>query len=278
MKKMKAVCCLGGMLMSYALYAQQWSGSATTDASIYRNGSVGIGTLAPTETLDVLGSIRATELIQNRTGSYKSCLGYVASSQLTYGPCLGFNARRTGDNWLIDGDGSNNGASLILGELSGKIFFYSVARTSGASYNLTHAQMNTAKALVIAPTNTTVMKDLIIQGNTGIGTTVFAYPEGSYKLAVNGTVRAKEVNITLDSWADHVFEKKYTLMSLYELEKYIQTNKHLPGIPSEKEVLTSGVSIGLMNKQLLSKIEELTLYIIQQQKEIDALKNNMHNE
>ena len=62
--------------------------------------------------------------------------------------------------------------------------------------------------------------------------------------------------------------------SLYELEKYVHTNRHLPDIPSAKEVEDNGVDLGEMNAKLLQKVEELTLYVIDLQKQIDELKNN----
>jgi trimeric autotransporter adhesin len=73
-------------------------------------------------------------------------------------------------------------------------------------------------------------------------------------------------------WSDKVFEKNYPLMSLTEVSAFIEQNQHLPNVPSAKEVVTDGVSMNEMVSKLLEKIEELTLYTIQQQKEIEALK------
>jgi len=105
-------------------------------------------------------------------------------------------------------------------------------------------------------------------GNVGIGT---ANP-GSYKLAVEGKIGAREVVVTLDNWSDFVFEKDYRLMPLSEVEQHIKQNKHLPNIPSEKEVLENGVSLGEMQSKLLQKVEELTLYVIEQNKRIERLE------
>ncbi len=74
-------------------------------------------------------------------------------------------------------------------------------------------------------------------------------------------------------WSDKVFEKKYPLMTLNEVSDFITKNQHLPNIPSAKNVVEEGVSMNEMVSKLLEKIEELTLYTIQQQREIDALKN-----
>ncbi len=104
-------------------------------------------------------------------------------------------------------------------------------------------------------------------------------PDGELKinggLNVNGELTAKKVTVTLDGFPDHVFEKDYQLKSLEELEQYINENKHLPGVPSEKEVEKKGLSLGDMQATLLEKIEELTLYLFELKKENKALKEEI---
>jgi hypothetical protein len=102
-------------------------------------------------------------------------------------------------------------------------------------------------------------------------------PTGSYMLAVNGSVIAKELIIDARaiSWSDFVFNQDYDLMPLDGLEKSIQQNKHLPGIPSEKEIKENGIVIGEFQAKLLQKIEELTLYVIHLNKENEILKNRV---
>lgn len=104
-------------------------------------------------------------------------------------------------------------------------------------------------------------------GQVGIGTTNTAY-----KFAVNGNVRCTEV-VVETGWADYVFEKSYQLRPLDEVEKFIQQNKHLPDIPSAKEVEEKGLRLGDVQKKMMEKIEELTLYVIELKKEIERLKN-----
>lgn len=105
-------------------------------------------------------------------------------------------------------------------------------------------------------------------GNVGIGTTT----TGSHKLAVEGTIGARGVKVEANGWSDFVFEDTYKLRSLEETEDYISENKHLPEIPNEAEVIENGIDLGGMDAKLLQKIEELTLYLIEQNKEIKALK------
>jgi len=111
-------------------------------------------------------------------------------------------------------------------------------------------------------------------GNVGIGTTIFTNgtDQNYYKLAVNGSIHAKDVVVDLLHWPDFVFEKDYKLKSLSEVAQYISKNKHLPDVPSATEIEKNGVSLGSSNALLLQKIEELTLYIIDLQKQIDDLK------
>lgn len=107
----------------------------------------------------------------------------------------------------------------------------------------------------------------LIAGKVGIQTN----DPGNYELAVNGEIRAKEVRVET-GWSDFVFEKDYVLRSLKEVETFISDKKHLPEIPSSQEVALNGINVGSINSKLLQKIEELTLYIIQMNKEIEKLK------
>lgn len=96
----------------------------------------------------------------------------------------------------------------------------------------------------------------------------------NYILAVNGIVGCKEVVVEISSWYDHVFESDYDLKTLSEVESFIKENKHLPDIPSAENVLENGIGLSEMNALLLKKVEELTLYIIEQEKRIQSLENN----
>jgi hypothetical protein len=120
---------------------------------------------------------------------------------------------------------------------------------------------------------------VLANGNVGIGV-----PSPAYKLEVNGTIRTQEVLIETTNWPawpDFVFSPEYRLPPLERVAGHIKEHRHLPDIPSAEEVAERGIQLGEMQSKLLQKIEELTLYAIEQnkaieelKKEIEALKNN----
>lgn len=112
--------------------------------------------------------------------------------------------------------------------------------------------------------------DLIASGDVGIGT-----DQPLYELDVRGTIRANEIIVDIPTGADFVFETGYSLMPLSELSAYVRMNHHLPEIQSAAEMQTEGVSVSDMQTRLLQKIEELTLYILQQQELINSLQQEV---
>lgn len=103
-----------------------------------------------------------------------------------------------------------------------------------------------------------------------------------YKFAVAGSMIAESVTVKLKSaWPDYVFKSDYKPASLDDVEEYIKANSHLPNIPTAEEVVKEGISLGEMNAKLLKKIEEITLYLIEQSKDIKELKlsnEHLHSE
>lgn len=107
-------------------------------------------------------------------------------------------------------------------------------------------------------------------GNINIGTAA-----AQKQLNVNGNVKARKVKVTLTDWPDYVFARDYALMSLQQLDAFIAANRHLPGVPSAETVKREGLELGENQAVLLRKIEELTLYILQQNKKQEAMEKKM---
>ncbi|ATL49570.1 hypothetical protein COR50_21660 [Chitinophaga caeni] len=110
-------------------------------------------------------------------------------------------------------------------------------------------------------------------GKVGIGT---ENPQS--ELAVNGTVTAKQVKVTITGWPDYVFDTAYSLLPLKEVMAYVHEHKHLPELPSAKNIDKEGLDLGSMQKAQMKKIEELTLYLMEEDKKIADLKEIVNNQ
>jgi hypothetical protein len=211
------------------------NGSPTASMVLNGSGNVGIGTISPAAPLEVNGNIQADG----------SMVTNVASNGNTW-----FQATTSGT--LATGMGSNSS---------------STANAYGAPSNSSFVGNAQNYPLVFT---TSAVEHMRIQpnGNVGIGTTV---PD--QLLTVLGTIHAKEVNIDLSvPGPDYVFNKDYKLKSLTELNRYVAQNKHLPEIPSAETMEKNGINVGYLNMKLLKKVEELTLYLIEKDKQVEREK------
>ncbi|HEY0610377.1 MAG TPA: hypothetical protein VGD35_11990 [Chitinophaga sp.] len=215
----------------------------TTLDPILIQGKLGIGTSSPRAPLDVTpATINAVHSILARLPEGDATGG---------GTFVGVQAFNT---TVI------NGPSFALqhrfyGELNSAINFHRGGSTLGGF-------------LSFSTNNGTERMRIDASGNVGIGTA----NTGNYKLAVEGTIGARRVKVTQETWPDYVFHQDYQLPSLFQVEQYIKENQHLPEIPSAAEVAKDGLDLGEMNKKLLQKVEELTLYLIDIKKELNELK------
>lgn len=98
-----------------------------------------------------------------------------------------------------------------------------------------------------------------------------------FQITNDGILRTREIYVDALNWADYVFSPDYDLMTLSELETFIETNHHLPNIPSANDITMNGVNVAQTDALLLEKIEEMTLYILQQQKQLDAMQEEINS-
>jgi len=210
------------------------------DLTIDGGGQVGIGTTTPKATLQVNGAV----LIQGANIDSRFAAGSDFSYLLNSGRMLiGWNRSA--------GGGETDFISNPGGGVTGGFAFYNYDN-AGVMSQLLSIQAN---------------------GSIGIGTAI----TNGYKLAVKGSVIATSVKVQLmDVWPDYVFEKSFRRLSLPELEHYVNTEKHLPEMPSAQAVSRDGIDLGEMHVKLLKKIEELTLYLIEQNKQIEILKEKIN--
>ncbi len=271
-------------LIGFVLYTN------AQENKIESTGNVGIGTINPTSTLAVIGENLVDQIpkvlsVADPSASNKTIsMGY--DKRYDAGVIASVHQWNGWKNTLIQPSGGNVGIGTtnpssklaIVGEnLSDQIpKVLSIADPSNIAKTISLGYDKRYDAGVLASVHQyTGWKNTLIQpngGNVGIGT---VNPNG-WKLAVNGKIRAKEIKVET-GWSDFVFFDDYKLPTLQEVENHIKENGHLKDIPSAKEVEEDGIFLGELNSKLLQKIEELTLYTIQQEKKIKKQTQKIEN-
>ena len=204
---------------------------------IHSSGNVGIGTIAPAAPLDLGNPVENT---------LSAVLGRLPEGNSTSsGTYLG--VRNIGTSPV-------NTTSFSLEHR-----FYGVLNSS---INFNRGAAQNGGFLSFATNDGTEKMRLDAGGNLCIGTGT-----AQSKLTVNGDITARKVKVTAQGWADYVFDSTYTLKPLDKVHSFIKENKHLPDMPSAKEIENSGLDLAEMVKQQQIKIEELTLYLIELKKE-----------
>jgi len=198
------------------------------------NGTVGIGTSAPGATLDVNGSVQVTE-----------------------GEKVSFSGGGGDPFWYIYNDVSNScmtGAGTMVFASGTSNFSFVNGEDCGDVFTIKDGIANAYKMRLGGVTNTAA---------------------GTHLLAVNGSAIFTKAFVKLNaSWPDYVFGPKYDLLPIVDLEQYINQNKHLPDVPSAIDVEKNGIDLGDNQTVLLKKVEELTLYLIEQNKKIETLEKD----
>lgn len=160
-----------------------------------------------------------------------------------------------------------SGINLVEGALSGNIDVWSIIRQTTQGVGDSSLRFN------FGPKNqhdNTNKMTLTSDGNVGIGTI-----NPTSKLSVNGNIRAHEIKLETTNWPDYVFNEDYPIFSIKEIEEFIQINRHLPGLKSAKEYEVEGVDLMEFNQELLKKVEELTLHLIQKENELIEVKRGL---
>ncbi len=287
-----------GKLPSRLEFLTTNSGTAnpTVKMTIKNSGKVGIGTDDPNEDLEVKGTIKSEKLIVDLPSN-----GIVAQ----FGNSIPANpGRRNFDfvSWQSSSDpfleftmfdNDYNSRFRVMTRSDQEYVVLKNTQNSevfkvGTANTLPYAFMHMPKAdsrfvigtfgnyladdghkFVVKDGSAMIEGNILTNNKIGVGVSSANIPT-EYSVAVAGKIISQEVKVQLIAdWPDYVFSKDYKLLTLKDVENYISKNGHLPNIPSAEEVEKQGVLLGEMDSKLLQKIEELTLYTIEQQKEID---------
>ncbi len=224
------------------------------------SGSVGIGTATPSTTvkLDVVSSgsffVGGIKLAYFGTRNTAGDVGtgiYLGTKQLSY-PSGNFNVI-TSCSSITSAVGTTNAAFI---DFNAPI----TSNTTAAAFRFGYGTQEFVR----------INQD----GKVRIGSNNRATPAG-YRLFVEEGILTEKVKVavsTLGDWADYVFAPDYKLMPLKDVEQFTKENKHLPNVPSASEMVNNGLDVAEMDAKLLEKVEELTLYLIEQNKQIELLK------
>ena len=291
---MKKICALIILLVLVGMPTLSLAGPNTFPSS----GAVGVGTTTPSFDLHIWDTLSSAELGLRTDatggGGGRAVIGVRHSDQNYYSghvyiaPYMynGSSYFYNTDTLVVDGAGVGIGTRTPEGNLhvydaeeEAEIVLQTSATGDGGGRGIIgvrHSDQNYYSGQVfIAPYKATGGSPsyaydtnmLVVDPNgVGIGT---SNPQS--ELAVNGTITAKEIQVTTTGWADYVFHEDYELMSLDSISEFIKKNGHLPNIPSEKEALEDGINVSEMTVKLLEKVEELTLHVIALNKENKVL-------
>jgi len=239
---------------AFQIRRKEYNGTVQNASTLFHvgaNGRIGIGTTVPASKFEVHDAVLLSSgrsLGSFTLGSGTGTLYEIAGSQ-----------RGTDET-----NQSQGGFGIISGshQISPVIWMY-----GNQESNAFQVKKKNYNATVQAGTT---LLHVGGNGRVGIGT---ATPEA--KLTVSGSVNSREVKVTVDAGAYFVFHSDYKLRTLAETEAFINQNQHLPEIASAEEMVDDGLELGKMNIKLLQKVEELTLYLIEQKKEIQELQKEV---
>jgi len=249
----KTITFLSLLSIPFLSHSQEWKSNSNI---IYNNpitSNVGIGTITPNSKLEV----SSANYINTRFKRANSSWGPGISLSTDYKPI----------------SNSSLGTILFQGEINSSYLngaaIAAFAESTWAPYSNTRLEFYTSYN-----NNWSSRLTLKANGNLIVGNKDLKTPSG-YKLFVEEGILTEKVKVAIKNtsdWSDFVFADNYNLKDLSEVETFINTNKHLPDVPSAESMVNSGLNVAEMDALLLQKIEELTLYIIELKKEVNILK------
>lgn len=191
------------------------------------------------------------------SGSYSFALGARATASNSHAMAFGIDVIASGERSMIIGAGWANGSANKM--------------HNNIPYSLMVGFKSTIPTLFVGPSSGVNTTGKVGIATTNTPSTIGAANISNYSLYVKGGILTEELRVRT-GWADYVFNDDYELKPLYEVKQFIDENGHLPNVPSASQVEEEGIELGEITKIQQEKIEELTLYLIQQQKELDELK------
>lgn len=266
--------------------AGQWS--ANGSVIYYNDGNLGVGTDTPSTKLQIKQSTNGLNLAIRNDADYADLK--LLSSYDSLSALSNFMLQTgSGDNFSISTNASNTSSLLI--NISGSVGIGTNVRQRrfhvAGNGNIFVLEGSTYSYISWYPDSFTSGRkactgfgnasddNFTIANEVSGANVVISTNRGA--LIVPGKVKATEVKVISNVWADYVFDSTYNLRSLTEVKNYINENKHLPGIANAKEIKENGLSLGEMQQKQMEKIEELTLYLIKQDEQIKELKSEINN-
>ncbi len=245
-------------------YIPKWTGTEYIENGSMFNttdGKIGIGTITPLQKLQLESG---TLLINNNnTSTPDLIIKRTSIGEPIYHPSISME-----EYWSDGEDNFYNKCNIKFHEGA---FRFNVQPFGDPGYT---------EVFLLNKNLTIIRNDLLVEGTTAMSASndlekVFKITSNgiiNFQVLGDGHVYAREVEVTMNNFPDYVFDKNYNLKPLSEVEAYINTNKHLPGVPTATEVEANGLKLGDMNKVIVEKIEELTLYVIDLQKQNNQLQ------
>ncbi len=282
----------GTSYSGYNTYNSAGGGNVLLGYNPYKSpnstGNIGIATNNPSEKLEVKGNVRMTNMGENNLSSWGTLVLHANDDSVGVEHLL-FKVKRKEQMRLTDGGNLGIGIQDPFARLSvsgnafiknGGLYLGIDAHTSLGGEYIVNTKQTSANVwgLSFFSASNEVMRicgDRVHIGTQNIPATVLS----NYKLWVqNGIASEDLVIVNVSDWKDNVFQKDYSLQPLENVATFISQNKHLQGVPSEEDVKKNGYSVVEFNKTLLQKIEELTLYLIEQDKKIKKLENALSHQ